>query len=253
MSVTHLMSTTAEAGAQRYGLLIDGWKILFSRALDSHDFGTQKQMTKVVADAYTMGSMFLVGEAIDITDALEDIAEQALTATNVELNITDAEEFSDALSAHVVDFDAHLTSELALQIERDIALLKKTLRDTYLSVSIAGRAQRLPLRTALMQHRIAGVTDVQFSFQDRRNAKWPAKRFIRSTWRHNLLALYNDTVLMTLADHGVDTAQIRHDDTTSAMHGLEISIASNTDLPTYADIRNEAFHPNANAIVARQV
>lgn len=248
---THQMSGHADAAAQRYGLLIDGWKLLYSRALDAPDFGTPRQMNRVVEEAYRMAGLFLAGEATEIQDAFEEIAVLALQATHAELGVEAPESFSDELQAHVDDFEQHLTRELSLQIERDITLLKKTLQQTTLAVTMSSRAQRLPLRTALIQHRIGGTTDVQFTFQDRRNAKWPAKRYVRATWRHNLLALYNDTVLMTLADHGIETAHIRHDDTTAAMHGLQITIATNTELPTYADVRNDAFHPNADAVVAR--
>ncbi|MCK1543419.1 hypothetical protein IVB12_15995 [Bradyrhizobium sp. 179] len=251
--ITQLMTTMAEAAATRYGLLIDGWKALYGRALDDPRFGAPVQIREVTEEAYAMARRFLASEGTEISDAMTDIASEAHTATLRELSVEDSSELPDAISEHTDEFIAHLTRVLSIQIENDIATLKKTLQQTILGVTLAAAAQRLPLRTALIQHRVAANTDIQFGFTDRRSAKWPAGRYVKTIWRHNLLSLYNDVVLMTLADAGVDTARVRHTDPTSDIHGLEISIVDNTDLPTLADIRDQAFHPNANAILARSV
>jgi hypothetical protein len=251
MTVTQLMTTMAEAAATRYGLLLDGWTALYGIALDDPRFGAPVQLSQITEGAYAMARRFLMAEGVYMEDGFTVIAREALTATNAELSVTDSSELPDAVDEHVSAFIEHLTSVLSIQIERDIATLKKTLQQTILGVTLAAAAQRLPLRTALIQHRIAANTDIKFGFTDRRSAKWPARRYVRTIWRHDLIALYNDVVLMTLANAGVDTAEVRHTDTSSDMHGLKISIVDNTDLPTLADIRDEAFHPNAEAILAR--
>lgn len=251
MSVTQIMTTMAEAAATRYGLLIDGWKTLYGRALDDPRFGAPVQLREITEEAYSMARRYLATEAVEIQDAMISVAKEALTATHAELSIEDSDEIPDAVDEHVSAFIEHLVSELAIQIERDIATLKKALQQTILGVTLAAAAQRLPLRTALIQHRIAMNTDIVFGFTDRKSVKWPARRYIRTIWRHDLLALYNDVVLMTLADAGVDTAHVRHTDPSSHVHGLQISIVDNTELPTLADIRDQTFHPNANAVLAR--
>jgi hypothetical protein len=251
MNITQLMTTMADAAATRYGMLLDGWKALYGRALDDPRFGAPVTMNELVEEAYAMARRFLATEAIEIHDGMIAVAEKALSATRSELNVEDSDEIPDAVDEHVSAFIEHLVSELSIQIERDIATLKKTLQQTILGVTLAASAQRLPLRTALIQHRIAANTDIKFGFTDRRSAKWPAGRYVRTIWRHNLLSLYNDVVLMVLADAGIDIAQIRHDDPTSELHGRDISLVDNTDLPTLADIRDQAFHPNANAVMAR--
>jgi hypothetical protein len=253
MNVTQMMSAMADAAGQRYGMLIEGFKGLYSRALDDADFGTARQLNRVVADAYAMAHLFLAGETVEIEDALEEIAQQALTATREELGVTDADELPDDINEHVSDFESYLINELSIQIERDIAFLKKALRNIYLVVTVASRAQGLPLRTALLQLRIGSATDVEFHVRDRRGARWPSRRFVRSTWRHNLLAAYNDIVLMTLADHGVDVAQIKHTDPTSTWHGMEVAMTPQADMPTYAEVRDDAFHPNSEAVLVRAV
>jgi hypothetical protein len=253
MIITQLMTTMAEAAATRYGLLLDGWKALYGRALDDPRFGAPVQLTQVTEEAYAMARRFLATESIEISDAMTDIASEAHTATQRELSVEVSDDFPDAVSEHASEFIAHLTRELSIQIERDIATLKKTLQQTILGVTLAASAQRLPLRTALIQHRIAANTDIKFGFTDRRSAKWPAGRYVRTIWRHNLLSLYNDVVLMTLADAGVDTAHVRHTDPGAETHGVQISMVETTELPTLADIRDQAFHPNADAVLARYV
>jgi hypothetical protein len=251
MIITQLMTTMAEAAAIRYGLLLDGWKALYNRALDDPRFGAPVQLTELTDEAYAMARRYLGAEGVEMSDALEQIAREALTATHAELSVEDSDELPDDVDEHVSAFVEHLMSELKIQIERDIATLKKTLQQTILGVTLAASAQRLPLRTALIQHRIAANTDIKFGFTDRRSAKWPARRYIRTIWRHDLIALYNDVVLMTLADAGVDTAEVRHTDVEAETHGLKISIVDNTELPTLADIRDQTFHPNAEAVLAR--
>jgi hypothetical protein len=251
MIVTQLMTTMAEAAAQRYGLLVDGWQALYGRALDDPRFGAPVQLRQVEEDAYAMARRYLEAEGTEISDAMTDIAREALTATHTELSVEDSDELPDDVDEHVSAFIAHLMSALTIQIERDIATLKKTLQQTILGVTLAASAQRLPLRTALIQHRIAVNTDVKFDYADRRTAKWSSRRYIRTIWRHDLLALYNDVVLMTLADAGIDTAHVRHEDPSADTHGQQISMVETTELPTLADIRDQTFHPNANAILAR--
>lgn len=251
MSISQQMTLIADAAAQRYGLLVDGWKALYGRALDDARFGAPVLMNETIAEAYAMAQRYLDGESLEISDAMFDIVREALSATRTELSVEDDDELPDAIADHANDFIAHLARELAIQIERDIATLKKTLQQTTLGVILAASAQRLPLRTALIQHRIAANTDIQFSFTDRRAAKWSSRRYVRTIWRHNLLSLYNDVVLMTLADAGVDVAEVRHEDPASEIHGQQISLIDTTELPTLADIRDQAFHPNANAIIAR--
>lgn len=251
MSVTRIMTTTAEAAATRYGLLLDGWRALYSRALDEPRFGAPVQLRRIAEDAYAIARRYLEAESGEIGAAFTDIAQRALVSTHEEINDTDSAEFTDAISEHVSAFVEHLTNELTIQIERDIALLKKTLQNTILVVNVAASAQRLPLKTALIQHRIAGNTDVKFGFTDRRSARWPAQRYIRTIWRHALLNLYNDVVVMELADAGIDTAEVRHEDPRSDIHGSVVSLVANTQLPTYDDIRDQTFHPNADAVLAR--
>jgi hypothetical protein len=253
MTPTQMMSAMADAAAQRYGMLLDGFKTIYNRAIDAPDFGTPKQLSQVSSESFNMASFFLISEEASIEDNLDAVAETALTATRDELSVAHQDELPGDVSEHLNAFASYLLDELRGQINRDIAFLHKTLRQTHLTVQLAARARRVPLRAALITHRIGNASPLQFTFHDRRSAKWPSKRHVRTIWRHNLLAFYNDTVLMTLADHGVDYAQIKHNDPASEFHGMIVTMSPSIDGPTYADVKDVAFHPNAEAVLVRSV
>lgn len=243
-------SLAADVAAQRYGMLLDGFKATHSHALDAPHFGTQRQYLRAIGDAQALSERFAEGESDLIHEAMNQIASEALTATRAQLGVSQSSDMPGDVTEHVSSFAMYLSGEIGLQLARDIVTLGRALRDTTLRVTVASRAQRLPLQAALIQYRIAGNTaPLAFGYRDRRGANWTSTRYIRTIWRHNLLALYNDVVMMTLADHGLTSAFIAHEDPASEFHGMQIALIDSTSLPTYADIRDVAFHPNANAVV----
>jgi hypothetical protein len=242
-------SAEAEAAAQRYGLLVEAWRGLYNQALDAPDFGTQRQIEAIVAQAYEIARTFRNSEEDHIALVSTQIAERARRETLDALASTDTRELTDAASEHLGDAESYLLHEIAIQVERDIAFLKQSLRRTYLQVALAARSRDLPTRTALLQYRIGNATELHFFFHDRGNQKWPSRKFIRGVWRHHLLSLWNEVVLLTLSDHGLEEADIAHANPGSHVHGMRIAMASNSKWPTYAEIRNEVFHPNSDALV----
>lgn len=252
-TATQIMTEDAEAASARYGTLVEGWRSLYGAALDQSHFGTEKQMREVTAQAYGMARLYLTAETARIEDDSIQYAREAQRAVLEELNVTDSAEISGPASEHLSALNEYLTHEIAVQIERDIAFLRNSLRTTYLHVNMAARAGKVPLRAALMQYRLGNAAELQFFFHDRRNQRWPSRRFIRSVWRQHLLNVYNEVVLITLSEHGVDTAQINHPDPKSQHAGTVISLDSNTELPTYAELKSVVFHPNSDATLGRAV
>lgn len=251
MNVTLSMTAEAEAAAVRYGMLVDGWRSIYQREMDAPDFGSGRQINRVTEQAYAMGRQFLDTEANLIEESSMIIVREALRAMSEQLATPVAETLTDAVREHLRDAENYLLHELSIQVERDIAFLKQSLRRAVLQVSVAAQAQRVPLRVALMQYRIGNTTELHFFFHDRRNQKWPSRKFVRAVWRHHLLSLYNEVVLLTLADHGLDTAMIVHASPDYHSQNMVISMSSGTSLPTYSEIRNEIFHPNSDAVLAR--
>lgn len=249
MTLPQHMTADAEVASARYGLLVEGWRSLYAAALDQPTFGTQKQMDQVSAQAYGIARSYLAAEERSVEKVTSQYALNAQQSVQIDVQREASSELADAASEHLSANNEYLMHEISVQIERDIAFLKQSLRQAYLSVTMAARAGRIPVRTALAQYRIGNAAELHFFFHDRRNQRWPSTKFIRAVWRQNLIAIYNETVLLTLADHGLDTAQITHSDPKSPHHGTIISMDSNSALPTYAELKPVVFHPNSEAIL----
>lgn len=243
------MTSEADGASQRYDLMVQLWRALYQQALNSADFGSAQSFGRVEADAYKIGNQYLSDEADRVHAVMLEIASEAQTATLQQMSVSGALELSDAALVHLSDAESYLYGEIATQIERDVMFLMQSLRKSALQIKLSSRSRQVSVRQAMMEYKISTSMELQFFFHDRGNQKWPSRKYVRSVWRHNLLHLYNEIVLLTLADHGVDKAVVSHIDPKSEFHGLEVSIATNSALPTYAEIRNEVFHPNSNAIM----
>ena len=250
-AITTLMTAEAEAASQRYSLLVDSWRSLYGRALDRLDFGTPAQIDRLISEAYGIGRAFMDSEYEEVARASHAIALEARTATLNELRSQDSDALTDEALAHLSDAEDYLRHELSVQIERDIAFLKQSIRKAILQVNISAKARQVPLKTAMIEYRVGNSAELHFFFHDRGGQKWPSRKFVRAVWRLHLLSLYNEVVLMTLADHGLDQAQVEHVNPKATSHGMIVSIASNSKYPIYSEIRNEVFHPNADAILRR--
>lgn len=250
MTPSQSMTAEADAAAQRYGMLVDGWHALYLQMAYQSNFGTPRQFSDISTQAYTIARHYLDAEANHIAAAFQRLALEAQQTTQAQLGVSVSSELTDDASEHLSECVSYLQRELLIQVERDIALLQQAVRKRYISVTISARAQRVSPRIALMQHKISKVGDIDFATFDRRNNRWPSRRFVRSMWRMNILALYNEIVLLTLADHGVDRAFVTYMDAKSTHHGTEISMNAGTSLPVYEDIKVQVFHPNSEAILS---
>jgi hypothetical protein len=250
MTITAIMTARADAAAQRYEMLVDGLRAIYSRALDMANFGSAQASADAIANAYTIARRYLEAEENEIEAASDAVSEAAKTATLEALKSKTSEHLDEQIESVLSDSDEYLTQEIRIQVERDIAFLRQALQKTALNVTIAARAQRLPVRAALMQYRTGRAQELHFFFHDRSNKRWPSRKFIRAVWRKHLLSIYNETVLLTIADHGIDRAQVVHEDPNAENHGLEVAINEGSAAVSYAEIREEIFHPNANAVLA---
>jgi hypothetical protein len=250
MKITQIMSAEADTAAQRYQILIAGWRSLYTAALDSPLFGTAKQLRDVTAQAYGIARTYLESEAELIAGVTIRIASEAQRATMTQLGIKTQRDDTQATGELLSASESYLLHEISIQAERDVALLQQSMRKTALHVGMAARAQGVPVRTALIQQRIGSPSELQFFFHDRQNHRWPSRKFVRSVWRDHLLSIYNETVLNHLADAGQTNAQIVTDDPGHNYNGMKLAIIVNSDLPTYSEIRSQIFHPNANAVLA---
>lgn len=247
--ILNRLNQEAELAAIRYGLLTDSWRSIFHDTLNRSGFGYPYATEQAIGEAYDIAQDFLADERERASRIIAEIASEAHQTTIADLRSIDTSELTERALEHLRATHSYLIDELVAQIHRDIALLRQTLQRVSLEVSIASRSRGIPERTALIEYRIGNQADMQFVFHDRHARKWASKKFVRAIWRHTLLSVYNEIVLFVLADHGVARARVEHEDSSAQSHGMIIAMGSNTEFPTYSEIRNEIFHPNANAVL----
>lgn len=249
MKITNRMTAEGEAASQRYELILEAWRSLYHQALSSTTFGTAKQLREITESAYQIAHRYLETEMDLVQLRSEEIAREARTATLLSLGSNDARTIEEAVSEHLSASGDYLNREISVQIERDIANLRNMLRTATLQVQISARAQAKTAQLALLQFRSSVSPSLQFYFHDRADRRWPSRKFIRAVWRQHLLGVYNEVVLLTLAEHGLEFAEVVNDNPTAHSHGMRIAILPSADDPTYGEIRGEVFHPNANAVL----
>lgn len=242
----------ADAAAARYGLLCEAWRSLFNDALNRGDFGSPANARNLERELHAIADTFLKEEIKAASRIVEEIAREAHAATLREIASASAPELSAQALEHLSAIEQYLSEELVAQLYRDIALVRQTLRRVALEVSVAARSQGKSERVALIEYRIGNRSELEFMFHDRYARKWTSKKFVRGLWRHTLLSVYNEVVMMTLADHGIERARVHHADGKAEVHGMVIAFGSNSQLPTYSEIRDTVFHPNANAYLTME-
>ncbi len=239
----------ATRAQDRYNAFTDRLRAFYASALLSRDMGTVALINRVENEAEFAVTSFLRDEWLAIKDRLQEIAVEAHRATLAEIESIESSDLTDAASEHVRASVEYLFSELHTQVLRDVATLKRTLQRAALEISISSRSRGVNVRSAAMEFAIGNTADIEFSFHDRASRKWKSAAFVRSTWRHTALSVYNEVVLFTLADHGLRHAQVFSVSPGAASHLMLISLSSNAEIPTYSEIRETVFHPNANAFL----
>lgn len=249
MNLPIVFTSYAEEASMRYEILVGAWRAIFTNALKASNFGSQQQYNRVLAEASDLARRFVWSEEAQINRVMIDIALEAQGATQKQIGVTVADKLTDQALTHLNDAQTYLLSEITVQVERDVNMLLQALKKAALQINLSARSRGVSNRTALVEYMLSTSLDLQFFFHDRGNQKWPSRKFIRSVWRHSLLSLYNEIVLITLADHKIDKAFVWHTDPSNQFHGMEISVSTNSSLPTYSEILNDIFHPNSNAIL----
>lgn len=245
-----LLDQEAERGADRYGRYADALRGIFQSALADAHFGTLSATQRAVNQAYELAETFLAAENDTIWRVTQEIAESAQKSTRAKLASIDAQNLTDAALEHLSSFSRYIQDELIAQIHRDVATLRSAIRGAALEVSLSQRARGISGQAALMEYRIGNQSGLKLMFRDRNGRQWTARRFVRTMWRQALLGVYNEIALMTIADHGLDRAVVRHMNGDKAeVDGMIVAIGSNTKYPTYSEIRLEVFHPNSNAVL----
>ncbi|QIG75616.1 putative minor capsid protein [Rhizobium phage RHph_Y2_17_1] len=242
MICNHLTDLAGQASV-RYAMFTDGLRSIYRRALNSQVLDD----TAATREAGELAVAFLRNEATALEAAIQEVAEIAHTATLEEIASNDTENLSDEALEHLSVSSAYLADELLAQASRDVATMRRSIQRVRLEVSLASRSSGRSQRAAMVEYMIGNKTDIDFFFHDKASRKWESKLFVRSIYRQTLLSVYNEIVLYTLADHGIDRAEVEHHSPDAQHDGMVIALSSSTELPTYSEIRETVFHPNANA------
>lgn len=237
------MTQLADQAGERYSFFTEGLRSLYHRSISSQQLGTNGPS----GEAGSLAGVYLEAEMDRLETDLNEIAELARTATLQEISSVDASGLSDEALEHVSVSGDYLNTEIIAQVSRDIATLRKSLQRVALEVSLSAKSDQKSKRAALIEYMLGNRADIQFFFHDKASRKWQSRTFVRSVWRHTLLSVYNEVVLMTLAEHGLARAAVEHHSPDANYDGMVIALSSNTELPTYSEIRETVFHPNANA------
>jgi hypothetical protein len=245
--IPNKLSKIADQAGSRYNNLTLAWQALYGLQISSPNFGHAGQSDRMIKEAYAIAQDYLDLEADVIARDLKEIAVEAHQTLHEKIASIASDNLEDAALAHLSETESYLRDEIIAQIHRDIALLRVSLQRAMLEVRTIARAGRLSERKALIEYRIGNTDMLDFVFMDRRSRRTPSRTFIRALWRQTALAVYNEVVLLTLSDHGIERAAIMHLEEGIMVQVDAISLDGSGDLPGYGEVRNTYFHPNANA------
>lgn len=250
--IQHILTKYADEAAARYGLLADSWQANFARVMSDLDFGTSSHTAKFINAAQDAGQIFVEQEMAIGKMLFDEIALNAHQATLREISSNDTEALTERITEHLRASLEYVAMQLLAQVLRDVTLLRQKMQRVALETFAASRSRGISQRSAMIEYRIGNSTEFDFSFYDRAGRKWNSRKFVRSIWRHTLLSAYNETVMLTLADHGISRARVVHEDVNADVHNTVISFGANTTHATYSEIVEAVFHPNSNAILAME-
>lgn len=240
----------ADAAGQRYVGMIAAWRGIYERAI-AGDIGSPRSLRALSEQAYEIARVYLDAERKLLAAAFDGIALQArIDVLNDAVAVDDAQNSEGRVSELLSASESYALNEIVVQIERDVAFIVRQARNAALSIELTARSLGVSRQAAQIQYRARGAGDLRFYFNDRVGRKWPSQKFVRAVVRGSLLDLYNQTVMATLIEAGVDTAKVRHADPASKWHDFEITLVPARDMPIYEEIREEAFHANSDAVLA---
>lgn len=239
----------SDRAAIRYGTLIDAWRGLYLGAINSPRFGDESTIASALSQAESISETWFSAEADQIFEDSRFVAYEARRVTLETLGSNDEAVLTDAMHDHFIESIDFITREIETQIDRDVAQLRDALRRARLVVSLAAQSESTTYNVARMLYRVGNTFRLEFYFHDRRHRRLASRKFVRQLYRHHLLTLYNEIVLMTLVEHGQRFARVAHVDNNAKKDGMIVALAPNTVYPTYLEIRDDVFHPNAGAVL----
>lgn len=249
--ITDSLTALADKASVRYQQFTDNLQSIYATALTAIDFGGWNNVSKLTFEVFHAAHVYAQAERDHVSHDIEAIALTAFRASGAQSSSNDAQTLSDAALTHLRETESYLNLELDAQLTRDIARVRNTFQRVVLEIRALARARGLDERRASIEYRIANPEEIQFEFRDRRAHRVPSEVFVRSLWRHALLAVYNEMILIQATDLGMKRVSIvRRDENGVEVAVDTISLAGETGLMTYSEAMDKYFHPNSLAYLS---
>lgn len=225
----------ADAASERYRTFTMSLSGLYEAVARNGFTGAGEKM--LVGQTAQIGRSHYEAETSHV-GSLAETVRIARTDALAHLSVTDSSDMTEPLYDALRASEAYLLSEFATQIKRDVA---QTL-ERYRRFGVESAIRR---RAGSNLYRPATAKGVSYWFRDRIGRQLPSHKFVRTLWRSQLVALYLDTYLYVLAEHGEKEAVVWHPDPKHGMRGQTIFLDDELDMET---LRREFFHPNTDSL-----
>jgi hypothetical protein len=243
MNPNRYTEIATQAGERYVEILHTFRSLLFSAQAQPF---TNARANRLRSTALDIGRSFLVGEKDHIYSALRETAQQTVRSAQTDVSVSPVSELPQNFEAFLEQSESFLATELATQLTRDAESLVRRYREFAVEADVAARTRGVNMRAAVAAVGMSASDRLKFQFRDRGGRLYASQKFIRTIWRQTLVAVGAEFYLLEAADRGATKIEIVHPDPHSAWHGYEIDL---TDTASFLDIRDEAFHPQSNAIL----
>jgi hypothetical protein len=239
------LTQVAERAGTRYGLLLESFRSALAGATGQAPWSARLQV-RLAERLYEFSSDYMAAETPLIAEQLQATAREATRSTGERMHVTAAA--TEPTLENAADHGTALDAAMRLQLERDIAATLAALRQVALGETLRARASGMERRGG---DAIASLAQgaLRHDFLDRAGKRWPSQKYIRTIWRHAMVRVWNESAMLTMAEHGLTGAEIRHPDINYGMLGQRIDFLPDTAGLHWLKVE-EIFHPNTNAYMA---
>ncbi len=242
------LSFLAERASERYLLVLQSLRGILAQALNRPDPSASALRSFIREEAIRIAEVFLESEHREIIANMQSIACLASADAFRSLGADVVRNESSGAVVELLDAqEKYLLSEIAVQLERDIAGLLKHWHMAALQIHRLERLYRLSREAAIARFRISEQQKLKFWFKDRHGRRYPSQKYVRTVMRGALLDLAVNAFLGVMADAGVSQLAVIHQDTKHSYFGLTVSVVDDGVDPFIEDVRDDVFHPNSEA------
>lgn len=240
------LTESSQRASDRYVVLLNAFRGLLSQTTRKNPVDVRarralRENALEVARTYLMTEVGISSDEIEKAVSEEIFRFNAMTGANVTLE-------DDVIEDVIEAAEERLATEIRAQIERDIILLQSRHKDFQIETFMTSQSERVDLETAKFRVLMRGSDQVRFFARDRIGRRIQSQKFVRTVWRDTLLQAGNEAFLLAASLAGIEKLVVDHPDKNASANGVVISTSPNlVGDNSYADIRDEVFHPNSQA------